>query len=90
MNVIGILHSNHYSSKITSDKCAEYVDMGPSNQDVGKFSRFLTPTPLRRHFFTTIRQQIWQIFDPSSLPQSKECQRLKWMVPKMIVDQPRE
>ena len=30
-------------------------------------------------FFTTIRQQIWQIFDPSP---PKQCQRLKWMVPK--------
>jgi hypothetical protein len=27
---------------------------GPSFQDVGKFSRFLTPTPLRRQLFTTI------------------------------------
>ena len=27
-------------------------------------SRFLTPTPYRLQFFTTIRRQIWQIFDP--------------------------
>ena len=34
--------------------------------------------PYRRQFFTTIRRQIWQIFDPS--PPNK-CRRLKWMVP---------
>ena len=34
-------------------------------EDFGKFSRFLTPTPSRRQFFTTIRRQIWPIFDPS-------------------------
>ena len=39
------------------------------------FSWFLTPTPYRRQFFTTIRQQIWQIFDPSP---PKKCRRLKW------------
>ena len=32
--------------------------MVPSIGDVGKFSRFLTPTLLRRQFFTTINQQI--------------------------------
>ena len=32
----------------------------------------------RRQFFTTIRQQIWQIFDPSP---PKHYRRLKWMVP---------
>ena len=38
---------------------------GPSIEDVGKFSRFLTPIPLRRRFFGAIRRQIWPIFDPS-------------------------
>ena len=42
------------------------------------FTIFL-PLPLyRRQFFTTIRRQIWQIFDPSP---PKACRRLKWMVP---------
>ena len=46
------------------------------------FSQFLTPTPLpRRQFFTTIRRQIWQIFDPSP---PKKCQHLKWMVSFLI------
>ena len=41
------------------------ADMGRSIKDVRKFLRFFTPTPLRRQFyFTTIRQQIWPIFDP--------------------------
>ena len=34
---------------------------------VGKFSRFLTLTPLRRQFFTTIRRQIWSILTPPPL-----------------------
>ena len=38
---------------------------GPSIYDVGKFSRFLTPTPLRRQFFTAVRRQFWPIFAPS-------------------------
>ena len=32
----------------------------------------------RRQFFSTLRQQIWQIFDISP---PKRCWRLKWMVP---------
>ena len=49
------------------------------------FSRFLTPTPYRRQFFTTIRWQIWQIFDPSHPPTpTKKWRRLKWMVPYTI------
>ena len=40
--------------------------------------QFLTPTPLLRQFFTTIRRQIWPIFDPSP---PKKCRRLKWMLP---------
>ena len=39
-----------------------------------KFSRFLTPTPYRRQFFSTICRQIWQIFDPSP---PRACRRLK-------------
>ena len=42
------------------------------------FHDFWSLPPYRRQFFTTIRWQIWQIFDPS-LP--KKCWRLKWMVP---------
>ena len=37
------------------------------NEPVGKFSLFSTPTPLRYQFFTSIRRQIWPIFDPSPL-----------------------
>ena len=46
------------------------------------FHWFLTPTPYRRQFFSTIRRQIWQIFDPSP---PKACRRLKWMVPNKII-----
>ena len=48
---------------------------GPSIKDVGTFSGFLTSTPLPLHwqFFTTIRRQIWPIFDPSP---PKKCRRL--------------
>ena len=42
------------------------------------FHDFLPLPPYRRQFFTTIRRQIWQIFDPSP---PKTCRRLKWMVP---------
>ena len=42
----------------------------------------MTPTPYHRQFFTTIRRQIWQIFDTSP---PKQCRRLKWMVPKMMM-----
>ena len=31
------------------------------------FQDFLPLPPYRRQFFTTIRRQIWQIFDPSPL-----------------------
>ena len=42
------------------------------------FHDFL-PLPLcHRNFFTTIRLQIWPIFDPSP---PKKCQCLKWMFP---------
>jgi hypothetical protein len=41
------------------------------------FHDFWPPPPYRRQFFTTIRRQIWQIFDPSP---SKKHRRLKWMV----------
>ena len=37
--------------------------------------------PYSRQFFTTIRRQIWPIFDPSP---PKACRRLKWMVPNGI------
>ena len=51
----------------------------PSIKDVGKFSRFLTPIPLRWQFFyyyypSANLTNIWP------LP-PKKCQRLKWMVP---------
>ena len=42
-------------------------------ENVGKFS-----PPPAGSFFTTIRQHIWPIFDPSP---PKRCRRLKWMVP---------
>ena len=42
------------------------------------FYNFRPLPPLRRQFFTTIRRQIWQIFNPSP---PKKCRRLKWMVP---------
>ena len=48
-----------------------------------KTSANSTPTPLRRQFFSTIRRQIWQIFDPSP---PKTCRRLKWMVPMHVTD----
>ena len=44
-----------------------FLKWGPSFYDVRKFLRFFIPTPSRRQFFTTIRQQIWPIFDPSPL-----------------------
>ena len=44
------------------------------------FHDFRPLTPYGRQFFTTIRRQIWQIFDPSP---PKQCRRLKWMVPNM-------
>ena len=43
-------------------------DKGPSINDVGNFSGFLTPPPPGRQFFSTIRRQFWPIFDPSPLP----------------------
>ena len=52
--------------------------MGPSIEDVCKFSWFLTLTPLRQQFFTTIHRQIWPNSDPYP---PKICPRLKWMVP---------
>ena len=42
------------------------------------FPKFWPLPPSRRQFFTTIRRQIWQTFDPS---RPKKCWRLKWMVP---------
>ena len=45
----------------------EIVSLEPSIEDVGKFLRFLTPPLSRRQLFTTIRRQIWQIFDPFPL-----------------------
>ena len=41
--------------------------LGPSIKDVGNFSRFLTPTPSRRQFLTTICWQIWPILTPPPL-----------------------
>ena len=38
--------------------CSQVYLGNVSIQDVGKLSRFLTPTPLRRQIFTTIRRQI--------------------------------
>ena len=43
------------------------------------FILFWPLPPYCRQFFSTIRRQIWQIFDPSP---PKTCRRLKWMVPK--------
>ena len=43
------------------------------------FTNFWPLPPYRRQFFSTIRWQIWQIFDPSP---PKTCRRLKWMVPE--------
>ena len=45
------------------------------------FHDFWPLPPYRRQFFTTIRRQIWQIFDPSP---PKKCRRLKWMVPLIV------
>ena len=42
------------------------------------FHNFWPLPPYGRQFFTTIRRQIWQIFDPSP---PKQCRHLKWMVP---------
>ena len=44
------------------------------------FTLFWPLPPYCRQFFSTIRRQIWQIFDPS--PPSA-CRRLKWMVPNV-------
>ena len=52
---------------------------GPSISDVGKFSQFLTTTPLQLAFFDTIHWQIWQIFEP--LPPKKYRRLLKLMIP---------
>ena len=52
--------------------------MGPSIKTSANLHDFWHLPPFRRQFFTTIRRQIWQIFDPS--PPTK-CRRLKWMVP---------
>ena len=49
---------------------------------LANFHKFLTPTPLPSAVFSTIRRQIWQIFDPSP---PKTCRRLKWMVPKSLL-----
>ena len=45
------------------------------------FTNFWPLPPYRRQFFSTIRRQIWQIFDPSP---PKACRRLKWMVPNIV------
>ena len=45
------------------------------------FTNFRPLPPYRRQFFSTIRWQICQIFDPSPL---KTCRRLKWMVPYVM------
>ena len=55
------------------------VHEGPSIKDVGQFLQFLIPTPLRRQFFTTIRQQFWPIFDPFPPP---NCRRCLWTAPE--------
>ena len=70
----------HVSSKMISPHCVQYsytIAQGPSIADVGKFS---LSTPLRPHFFTPTRQQIWQIFDPSTLKNADVLK--KWMVPQ--------
>ena len=46
------------------------------------FTLFWPLPPYHRQFFSTIRRQIWQIFDPSP---PRACRRLKWMVPMHIV-----
>ena len=47
---------------------------------VGNFSEFLTPpSPPYRQFFSTIRRQFWQIFDPFPPP---NCWRRLWTDPK--------
>ena len=40
------------------------LNSGPSIKDVGKFGQLLTPPPLCRQCFDTMRWQIWSIFDP--------------------------
>ena len=52
-----------------------------SFKTLANFYKFLTPTPLPSAF-STIRRQIWQIFDPSP---HTTCRRLKWMVPKVKI-----
>ena len=49
---------------------------------LANFHDFWPLPPYHRQFFTTIRRQIWQIFDTSP---PKQCRRLKWMVPKMMM-----
>ena len=58
-----------------------WTPKGPFISDVGNvFTIFdVYPSLPFGSFFTTICWQIWQIFDPSP---PKNCQRLKWMVPK--------
>ena len=48
-------------------------------QDRSTFDLVDPYPPYRQQYFTTIRRQIWQIFDPFP---PKQCRRLKWIVPK--------
>ena len=57
--------------------------MGPSIEDVGKFSRFLTPTPLCWQFFTTI---LWQILTPP--PKVCRCLKMAGSYVKVMKWQP--
>ena len=46
------------------------TEKGPSINDVGNISKFLTPTSRMSTVFSTIRRQFGPIFDPSQLPTS--------------------
>ena len=59
------------------------VDNGDTPTKLKMLTNFWPLLPYRRQFFSAIRRQIWQIFDPSPL---KECQHLKWTVSNQLLN----
>ena len=68
---IGVLHISYNTF------CISHVRDHPLKTSAN-FHDFWPLPPYRRQFFTTIRRQIREIFNPSP---PKRCRRLKWMVP---------
>ena len=67
-NFIELTISSWFYRTIITNK---FTSRGPTINDVGNFSGFLTfPSPCRQ-FYSTIHWQFWPIFDPSSVAIAK-------------------